>query len=391
MYCLSANIVLIGATDRQLEEALQACGLRGPSLAGSELSTFAQPGAKQPDVLVIDIREQSHLPSALALVKRQHPTTGVVIVASKADPALLLEAMRSGVNEFVSDPVNPAELEAAISRVLAHRTTPTTSGQAFAFIGAKGGVGTTTAAVNVATALAKLGGSTLLIDLHISHGDAAVFLGAEPRFSVVDALENTHRLDDAFFRGLTVKTKSGVDLLASSDRVTSTPLEVRRVKTLIDFAARHYRYVVLDVPRAEPAALEGIEAASRIVVVTNQELATVRSASRMTNALRHRFGKDKLAVVISRSDRLADIGHEDIERALGSRVAESFPSDYRRALQALNRGRPVMLENHNDLSASFVRFARSLAGIKRPEPVKSSSSIFGLFGGSRKGNQEESK
>ena len=50
-----------------------------------------------------------------------------------------------------------------------------------------------------------------------------------------------------------------------------------------------------------------------------------------------------------------------------------------------------MLENHNDLSASFVRFARSLAGIKRPEPVKSSSSIFGLFGGSRKGNQEESK
>jgi pilus assembly protein CpaE len=389
---LSANIVLIGSNDRQLEEALQACGLRGPSLAGSELSAFAHPGAKQPDVLVIDIREQSHLPAALPLVKRQHPTTGVVIVASKADPALLLEAMRSGVNEFVSDPVTPSELEAAITRVLAHRSIPAASGQAYAFIGAKGGVGTTTVVVNVATALAKLGGgSTLVIDLHVAHGDAAVFLGAEPRFSVVDALENTHRLDEAFFRGLIVKTKSGVDLLASSDRVTATQLEVRRVKTLIEFAARHYRHVVLDVPRTDPAALEGIESASHIIVVTNQELATVRSASRMSSALRHRFGKEKLTIVVSRADRLADIGEEDIERAVGSRVGHSFPSDYRRALQALNRGRPVTLENHNELSASFLRFARSLAGIKNPQPEKPSSSILGLFGGGRKSTQEESK
>jgi pilus assembly protein CpaE len=276
--------------------------------------------------------------------------------------------------------------------VLAHRAAPSTSGEAFAFIGAKGGVGATTVAVNVATALAKLGGGgTLLIDLHVAHGDAAVFLGAETRFSIVDALENTHRLDEAFFRGLIVKTKSGVELLASSDRVTSTQLDVRRVKTLVEFATRHFRYVVLDVPRSEPAALEGIESASRIVVVTNQELATVRSASRMANALRHRFGKDKLTLVLSRADRLADIGEEDIERAVGSRVDHSFPSDYRRALQALNRGRPITLENHNDLSASFTRFARSLAGVKKPEAAKPSSSIFGLFGGGRKTTQEESK
>ncbi len=284
---MSRNIVLIGSTDRQLEEALRDCGMNASSLPGSELSTFAQSSAKQPDVLVIDIREQSHLPTALTLIKRQHPSTGVVIVASKLDPALLLEAMRSGVNEFVSDPVTSADLEAAISRVLAQRPAASVGGEAYAFIGAKGGVGTTTVAVNVATAMAKLSpGSTLLIDLHATHGDAAVFLGAEPKFSVVDALENTHRLDEAYFRGLMVRTKAGVDLLASSDRMmVSSALEVRRIHTLLEFASRHYRHVVLDVPRSDPAVLDAIESVSRIVIVANQELATVRSASRMATTL----------------------------------------------------------------------------------------------------------
>jgi pilus assembly protein CpaE len=367
--------------------------MQGPSLPGSELSSFAQHGAKQPDVLVIDIREQSHLPAALPLVKRQHPTTGVVIVASKLDPALLLEAMRSGVNEFVTDPVTAVDLEAAIARVLAHRPALSVGGEAYAFIGAKGGVGTTTVAVNVATAMAKLSaGSTLLIDLHATHGDAAVFLGAEPKFSVIDALENTHRLDEAYFRGLIVRTKPGVDLLASSDRMMVSSLDVRRIHTLLEFAARHYRHIVLDVPRSDPAVLDAIESVSRIVIVANQELATVRNASRMAATLRQRYGKDKLTIVISRADRLAEIGHEDIERAVGSPVKYSFPSDYRRALQALNRGRPVTLENHNELSASFVKFASSLTGVKKPESAKPAApgGLFGLFGG-RKTTQRESK
>ena len=228
------------------------------------------------------------------------------------------------------------------------------AGKTYAFVGAKGGVGTTTVAVNVATALAKLDPkSTLFIDLHVANGDAAVFLGAEPRFSIVDALENTHRLDEAFFRNLIVHAKCGVDLLASSDRVMLTPVDVRRIRTILEFAERHYRHVVLDVPRSDAAVLDALESVARIVVVANQELATVRSASRIATAMRQRYGKDKMTVVVSRADRLADIGHEDVERAVGSQVKHSFPSDYRRALQALNKGTPVTVENHNELAGSL--------------------------------------
>ena len=184
---------------------------------------------------------------------------------------------------------------------------------------------------------------------------------------------------EAFFKSLIVNTKTGVDLLASSDRVMVTPVDVRRIRTLIEFAALQYRYIVLDVPRADAAVLDALETASRIVVVANQELATVRSASRMATSLRQRYGKEKLTVVVSRADRLADIGHEDVERAVGVPVKHSFPSDYRRALQALNKGRPITLENHNELASTITKFARSLANIEKPEAERAPSR-FGLFG-----------
>ena len=193
---------IVGARDRQLEELAHACGLRPTALQFDDLNLLAQPGAQQPAVILLDLRERPVLPSSIAVLRRQHPTTGVVIVAAALEPVLMLEAMRAGVTEFVTAPLTAPELQAALRRVVTPGAS-TTPGQIFAFLGAKGGVGTTTIGVNVATALAQFqSGSTLLIDLHLAYGDAALFLGAEPRFSVLDALDNVHRLDRAFFRGL---------------------------------------------------------------------------------------------------------------------------------------------------------------------------------------------
>jgi pilus assembly protein CpaE len=118
--------------------------------------------------------------------------------------------------------------------------------------------------------------------------------------------------------------------------------------------------VVLDVPRYDSLMLDVLDASARFVIVTNQELATVRAASRVAAALRQRYGKDRVGVVVSRFDRLADIAPEDVERALGSPVAHTFPSNYRLALEALNTGRPLVLDNHNKLAAALSGFAHDL-------------------------------
>lgn len=383
---MALAITVVGSSDRQLQELLRGEGVRLKSVAVSDLLALAQPAAPQPDVVVLDIRDSGALPPTLAALKRQHPTTGVVIVASHLDPVLMLEAMRAGVNEWVAEPVTAAELNAAIERVTSTRPA-TVNGQIFAFVGAKGGVGTTTIAVNVATALAQAAQDerTLLMDLHLSYGDAAVFLGAEPKFSVADAMENTHRLDEAFFESIVVHSKaSGVHLLASAERARGS-IDLKRITTLLQFAATHYRYTFLDVPRSEASVLDALEGVATILVVANQELATVRNAGRIAATLRQRYGRDRVGVVISRYDRQSDIGREDIEKVVGSPVKYTVPSDYRAALNALNRGRPVALDKDSKLTPAFQTIAFDLAGIRTVKSVETpkSGSIFGGLLGRR--------
>jgi len=255
----------------------------------------------------------------------------------------------------------------------------------FAVIGAKGGVGATTVAVNVATVLDRLQpSSTLLMDLHPTYGDAAIFLGVEPRFSTLDALENMHRMDGSFLRTLMTQTKSGLNLLASSDHAVSPAVDVARVRSLIDLAANEFRYLVLDVPRADAAVLDSLEAASKVVVVANQDVATIRSAARMAGALEQRYGKDRVSVVISRYDARAEIGQADVERVIGRPVTHLFPNNYDTALASLNNGRPLVLDNHTKLASAFTTFADRLAGRPAERPERGRSTGFlSLVGGRR--------
>ena len=382
---MAVNLVLVGSADRQIEDLLRGPTVRLKSVAIADLLALAQPTASQPDVVILDLRETNSLPPTLSTLKRQHPSTGVVIVAARMDPVLMLEAMRAGVNEWVADPLTAADLNAAIERVGATARSASVQGQVFAFVGAKGGVGTTTIAVNVATALAQAmeDERTLLMDFHLSYGDAAVFLGAEPRFSVADAMENTHRLDEAFFESLVVQSKgTGVHLLASAERAVGT-VDMRRISTLLQFAATHYRYTLLDVPRSEAAVLDSLEGVASILIVANQELATIRNAGRIAATLRQRYGKDRVKMVISRYDKQAEINNDDVERVVGSPVKYTVPSDYRAALNSLNKGRPLVLDKEGKLTAAFQNIACDLAGIRVEKPAEKEKS-GGLFGFMRK-------
>ena len=374
------QVIVVGSADNQLESLLKQGGRTVVSVDDPTAAQQRKPASG--DVFVIDARTLEHLPPFVATMTRESSDCGFVLVCSTLAPTLMLEGMRAGIRECVPEPLDPVELEAAVSRVAAAGAT---DGQVFAFIGAKGGVGTTTTAVNVAIELSRAApGRTLLMDLHMSSGDAGLFLGENPRFSVADAIENVHRLDEGFLRSLVVRSKLKLDLLASGDSAIHGPIESGRIRSLVEFARRHYRYTVLDVPRSEPAALDALESTAWIVIVANQELATVRNAGRMAASLRLRYGKERVVVAVARHDGSAGIGRADIERAVGVKVKFVLPSDYRRAVEALNSGQPVSLGNHCALAGSFRAIAADLAGLdSADDDAKSSRGFLGLLRGRR--------
>jgi pilus assembly protein CpaE len=296
----------------------------------------------------------------------------------------MLEAMRAGVSECVAEPLSAKALDEAVRRVLTN-VLPQAAGQVFAFIGAKGGVGASTIAVNTAATLGRESqNQVLLIDMHTGHGDAALFLGVEPRFSVLDALENIHRLDQTYMKGLVTTTKSGLDLLASASRPQIAPVDALRVRALIEFLTTTYPWVILDCPRTDAALMEALDTTSSVLVVANQELATLRSASRLAATLRQRAGTHRVRLAINRYDSEAEIGRKDVERVMGGPVAYTFPSDYRASLAALNKGEPLIMQNHTRLAAALEDVARDLAGLSpTTRDASRGGGFFARLGGRR--------
>lgn len=371
--------VLLTSTDEVLLAGLRERHVRA---ALCDMATLDGAIAKAPDAIVVDIRSTRRLPPELASVRRRFPDAGLVIVAGSSDPSLLLEAMRMGVNEWVAEPIVLDELVTAIRRVAAVSTGP--AGKTYAIIGAKGGVGSTTVAVNLATSMTMVSKqSALLIDLHMAYGDAAVFFGVDPRFSVADALENVERLDETYLRGLITQTSSGVDLLASSQSISHGAFEAGRIRRLLDIASSMYRFVVLDCPKTEPAVLEAIDGVSQIVVVANQELPSLRSVTRIVTTLKQRCGAERVKVALTRFDPQGEITKSDIEKILGGTVAYQFPNDYRTSAGAITRGEPLIVANHSRLAASIGDFARQLGGFPKPQAEPAKSGLFGRLGGRR--------
>ena len=96
-------VTIVGSRDRILEDRLRAAGMRPTSVATEALATLAHPSSAPPEVIVLDLRSQSEIPPILGPLKRQHPDTGLIIVATTLDPSLMLEAMRAGVTECVTE------------------------------------------------------------------------------------------------------------------------------------------------------------------------------------------------------------------------------------------------------------------------------------------------
>jgi pilus assembly protein CpaE len=205
----------------------------------------------------------------------------------------------------------------------------------------------------------------------------ALFLGVRPRFTVLDALENLHRLDKDFLRELVSKHKSGLDILAGSEQFDRPNAhDAGAVEELLRVLGKVYEHIVIDAGNMINAcAVAALYAAETVFLVTNPDVPSIRNAQRLIDRVRQLgAGSERVKILLNRASDQHLIAPKQIETALGYGIHHQFPSDYRTVSEALNSGVPLALTNHSDIAAQFGSFTRGMVGGRpdeaRPQPEK---------------------
>ena len=367
---------------RQVSRLLRAGGV--PVGIVESRSTETTP----PDVYVVDIR--ADLSSGMAAIERlraSHAGAAIFAIAAASDPDLILRAMRAGANEFFAWNATGAAqtsveeaFHGAIRRTAARREASSASSRqpcvTHVFLGAKGGAGTTTVSVNCAVELARLTKRpTVIVDLKPCLGEVALFLGVRPRFTVLDAVENLHRLDKDFIKELVSKHKSGLDILAGSEQFDRpNAQDAGAVEELLRVLGRLYDYIVIDTGNMINAcAVAALYAADTVFLVANPDVPSIRNAQRLVDRVRQLgAGSERVKILLNRFTEAHLIAPKQIETALGYGIHHTFSSDYRTVSTALNSGVPLSLTNHSEIGSQFGSFTRHLIGMEtgKPEPEK---------------------
>ncbi len=324
-----------------------------------------------PDLALVDIRTDSA--GGLAAIERLRagsPNLAIFAMAGTTDPDLILQAMRAGANEFFAWPPDEDAFHGAIRRTSARRDTAHAAARppsaTMVFFGAKGGAGTTTVSVNSAVEIARLTKRpTVIVDLKQCLGEVALFLGVRPRFTVIDAIENLHRLDRDFLKELVAKHKSGLEMLAASEQYDRpNAQDAGAVEELFRVLTRTHDYVIVDAGNTiNSCAIAALYAADTIFFVTNPDVPSIRNAQRLVDRVRQLgAGGERVRILLNRASDTVIISPKQIETALGYSIHHTFSSDYKTVSTALNSGVPLALANHSEISSQFDNFTRRLIG-----------------------------
>lgn len=352
------------------------------------LSWMQPPG---PEICLIDFdRDRA---SAIATAERIHeklPKTAIFAISSNSQSSLIIEAMRCGCTEYVVKPADREQLLEAVARVGARKREKSEqlSGQVLTFLGAKGGSGVTTLATHLGTLLAKsFSRRTILIDLHLTCGEAALFLGlTKYQYHFYELVESVDRLDSELLQSFVLHHPTGLDLLPAPD--FSEPerrVSAQSVGQTVDFIRAKYEFVLIDCPPGlNDQNLEMIRRSDHLYLVTVAEIPALRNVARLLDYFkRHEFAQNRVDVVVNRdSAKYTVISHSEIEKAIRKKIFWKVPNQYQQVVRAINAGDPTAQLSSSEVARSLWSWAESI-GAKldsRIETKKSHKSFLGMFG-----------
>jgi len=350
------------------------------------LDQLARQDSPAPDVVLLDLSSDTEASFAFASRLRQmYPAVRIVAYTPLPEPnrELLMRAMRCGVQDIVSRPLDPLKVQEVLARFMQEGRVAASKGQNLVVVmGAKGGVGTTTVAINLGVQLSQMAKKrAVILDYARPIGHAALLLDLQARFSIRDAVENLDRLDGHFFGGLLTRHRSGLEVLAGM----SHPEEWQRVPPdglarIVNVAQSTFDFVILDYGTIYSTESSAILPLARMVLfVTEANVPALWALQRHLTAIAPLgLETDRVRIVINRWHRGDDEVLKSVEKDFRSPIFARLPNDFRQVSEAINQGTPLSRNHNNPLVATFRRIAGQLAGVG-PAGAAKGKRATGLF------------
>ena len=363
-------------TQRML--ALAGFAVMGAAGFGMEAITLAK--ETDPQIIVAALEEPiARSLQTIESVADVLPTVPIIAYSTISDPSTIRKAMQIGIKDYLVMPLKEEDLSRSIFTVLAQderrqqRLTGEVEAQAFGTVltifGAKGGIGKTTIATNVAASLVqKTGQSVVLVDLDTRFGDVAILMDVPADRSIADLALPDDQIDREAVQSCLYNHSSGVSILPAPIR----PSEWQSIhpghieKTVAVLAATH-DYVVLDTPGTfNDIVSRALEMSTIVLLIATMDLASLKDTILALEMLRSwSFPAEKVKVVVNHTNESHTDARVDIRRILGKDVFWSIPYD-RNISQATQLGMPIVVAKpKSKASESFTELAYAVAGIRR--------------------------
>ena len=343
-----------------------------------------------PDVVLVEIgRDTKVTLDVAARLNQLNPSACLIACSVYQEPSseLLMQAMRSGIREFIPQPIDPIVLRETLERLIKQRGMPVADVEKLlVIIGAKGGVGTTTLAVNLSVQLAhSLRKRTVLFDLGRPLGHAALLLDLETRFTFRAAVESLDRLDGHLFSGFLATHKSGLQVLAGASHADEwehvTPSALARV---INVGQGAFEAVVTDLgATCSSEWIPILRLAHRVVMVSETNVPSLWSLERQLSLLRSLgVDSDRIRLVVNRWHRADEEPLGAFEKRVKMPFAARIPNDYKQVSRAVNMGIALTNGDNDQLVQKFRALAEEISGLSSGPPAKRGS-FLGLFSSRR--------
>lgn len=304
------------------------------------------------------------------MLEHSDVNTSLIIFGDESDNGALKIALRLGAADFISHLSGIMELMPLLKNVAEDKIAARKLGQLFAFLNTKGGSGATTIALNTAVEVALQNkDKVLLLDLDIHFGVVMDYLNISPAYSINDAIANVKDLDEMSLHSLVSKHPSGLHVLSfkhenHNENFDKAMQMGRLLPTLMEFCP----YIFVDLSSGGDRMFAPVLAqATKVFLVTQQNLVAVKNASRMTKSLTLEYGiaKEQIELIVNRYEKRQQIRLKDIELTLGSLAMHIIPNDFKAAIESANLGKPFVESRRNSsITKSVAELSQTLAPVK---------------------------